>query len=111
MSGAMDINRTCQEVKARLDKGDDLMLLDVREPAEVAFCTIEGSTHIPLGEIPARMTDLDREREIVIVCHHGVRSFQAAAYLRANGFENVYNLAGGIDAWSLSVDPSVPRYG
>jgi rhodanese-related sulfurtransferase len=107
----MDINWSCHEVKAHLDAGRELMLLDVREPAEVHFCAIDGSVHIPLGQLPGRLAELDPEREIVVVCHHGARSFQAAAFLRARGFENVYNLAGGIDAWSLSVDPSVPRYG
>lgn len=104
------INRSVHEVKARLDLGDDLVLLDVREPQEVAFCAIQGSVHIPLGQIPGRLHELDREREIVVLCHHGARSFQACAFLRSRGFENVYNLDGGIDAWSLSVDPSVPRY-
>lgn len=107
----MDINWTCEDVKARLDNGDKLLVLDVREPAEVAFCNIQGSTHIPMNEIPGRMAELDPEREMVVLCHHGARSFQVAAYLRANGFDKVYNLAGGIDAWSLTVDPSVPRYG
>jgi rhodanese-related sulfurtransferase len=107
----MDINWTCEEVKIRLDNGDNLLVLDVREHPEVAFCSIAGSTHIPMNEIPSRMAELDRERETVVLCHHGARSFQVAAYLRANGFDNVYNLAGGIDAWSRTVDPSVPRYG
>jgi rhodanese-related sulfurtransferase len=107
----MDINRTCHDVKGRLDRGEDLVLLDVREPDEYAFCAIGGSVHIPLREVPGRMGELDREREIVVVCHHGIRSFQAAAFLRARGFDNVYNLAGGIDAWSVTVDPAVPRYG
>jgi rhodanese-related sulfurtransferase len=104
------INRSAHEIKARLDLGDDLVLLDVREPHEVDFCVIEGSVHIPLGQIPVRMKELDPDKEIVVVCHHGARSFQACAFLRSRGFENVYNLDGGIDAWSVSVDPSIPRY-
>ncbi|MBI5136484.1 MAG: sulfurtransferase [Nitrospirae bacterium] len=107
----MKINRSCEEIKARLDSGDELFLLDVREPSERAFCAIGGSAHIPMGEIPARLAELDRDREIVVYCHHGVRSFQVAAFLVGRGFGRVVNLAGGIDAWSLSIDPSVPRYG
>jgi len=106
----MEINRSAPDVKARLDLGEKLLLLDVREPAEVAFCALPGSVHIPLHEVPRRMGELDPEREIVVVCHHGTRSFQACVFLRARGFDNVYNLDGGIDAWSLTVDPTVPRY-
>jgi len=107
----MSINQSCQDIKARLDNGDDLLLLDVREDNEVAFCVIEGSTHIPMNQIPARMSELDAGKEIVIYCHHGMRSFQVASFLAGRGFDKVINLDGGIDAWSLSVDSSVPRYG
>jgi rhodanese-related sulfurtransferase len=106
----LDLDITCQDVKARMDKGDDVVLIDVREPAEVAYCAIPGSVHIPLAEIPRRMSEIDQGRETVIVCHVGGRSMQAALFLRARGYDNVYNLAGGIDAWSRTVDPSVPRY-
>jgi len=104
-------NMSCEEIKQRLDDGDDVMLLDVREVSEHQFCRIDGSVHIPMNEIPGRMSELDPDKEIVVVCHHGARSFQVASYLKVNGFDNVINLAGGIDAWSLSVDPDVPRYG
>ncbi len=107
----MDINKSCEDIKKRLDNGQPLLLLDVREHSERQFCAIEGSTHIPMGEIPARMNELDPDKEIVVYCHHGVRSFQVAAFLAGRGFDKVMNLAGGIDAWSLSVDPDVPRYG
>ncbi len=107
----MDINRTCKEIDLRLSNGEAFVLLDVREPAERAFCSIEGSKHIPMGDIPARIAEFEPNEEIVVVCHHGVRSFQVASYLKANGFKNVYNLAGGIVAWSLVVDQGVPRYG
>jgi rhodanese-related sulfurtransferase len=106
----LNLDRTCQDVKARLDKGEDLVLIDVREPDEVAYCHIAGAVHIPLNEIPRRMGEIDKERETVIVCHTGGRSMQAALFLRARGHDNVYNLAGGIDAWSRTVDPAVPRY-
>lgn len=107
----MNIQWTCQEVKQRLDNGDKMVLLDVRETPERSFCAIDGSLHIPMAEVPVRLAELNADEPIVVVCHHGVRSFQVAHYLKANGFENVYNLAGGIDQWSLTVDPTVPRYG
>ncbi|MFQ5509383.1 MAG: rhodanese-like domain-containing protein [Leptospirillia bacterium] len=106
----MDINRDCREVKSAIDDGADIVLLDVREPEERGFCAIEGSMHIPMASIPHHMQKLDAEREIVVVCHHGARSLQVANYLRANGFDKVYNMSGGIDAWSLTVDPQIPRY-
>ncbi|MDH5526205.1 MAG: rhodanese-like domain-containing protein [Nitrospirota bacterium] len=105
-----EIQRSCQQIKERIDQGDEFLLLDVREVPERAFCNIDGSLHIPMNQVPARMAELDRDKDIVVFCHHGVRSFQVAAYLKANGFENVYNLDGGIDQWSLTVDPQVPRY-
>jgi len=106
----VNLDRSCRDVKDRLDKGEEIVLVDVREPAEVAYCAIPGSVHIPLAEIPRRMEEIDQARETVIVCHVGGRSMQAALFLRSRGFDNVYNLAGGIDAWSQTVDPSVPRY-
>ncbi len=98
-----------QEARAR---GEELLLLDVREPSEYALARIEGARLLPLGELEARCNELEgwRGRRIVVHCHHGVRSARACALLRERGFERVENLAGGIDAWSLSVDPSVPRY-
>jgi len=106
----VNLDRSCRDVKDRLDKGEEIVLVDVREPAEVAYCAIPGSVHIPLAEIPRRMGEIDQGRETVILCHVGGRSMQAALFLRSRGFDNVYNLAGGIDAWSQTVDPSVPRY-
>lgn len=109
-NGMPNIDLSCLDVKARMDRGDDLVLIDVREVPEVAYCRIDGSVHIPLAELPGRIAELDRERDTVILCHVGGRSMQAAMFLRANGYDNVYNLAGGIDAWSQTVDPNVPRY-
>lgn len=99
-----------RDLKQRLDRGDAPLILDVREPEEIAIAPFPGATHIPMGDIPSRLTELDPERETVVVCHHGIRSAQVAAYLARMGFEAVINLAGGIDAWSLSVDSAVPRY-
>ena len=97
-------------LKARLDRGESVLILDVREPFEIALAPFRGATHIPMGDIPSRLTELDPDRETVVVCHHGVRSAQVAMYLAQNGFEHVLNLSGGIDAWSEDADPSTPRY-
>ncbi|MFM2400060.1 MAG: hypothetical protein RL341_2217 [Pseudomonadota bacterium] len=98
------------ELTARLQASDAPLVLDVREPWEFATCAIAGATHVPMREIPARLADLDSEREIVCVCHHGMRSLQVGVFLARNGFERVYNLAGGIDAWAREVEPAMPRY-
>ena len=105
-----DLNITPQEVKARLDRGEDLMLLDVRNPWEYTVARIPGSTLIPLAELPYRLDALPQDKDVVVVCHTGNRSLQATLFLRQRGLERVKNLAGGIDAWSTQVDPSVPRY-
>jgi adenylyltransferase/sulfurtransferase len=101
---------TVQELKARLDKGDKPFLLDVREPYEYSLAKLEGSTLIPLGTLPHSLDKLDRNVEIVAYCHHGMRSADAVGFLLQQGFTNVKNLVGGIDAWSVQVDSSVPRY-
>ncbi len=97
-------------LKARRDRGETPHVLDVREEGEVAIAPFPGATHIPMGEIPARLGELDRAAEWIVVCHHGMRSAQVAIYLARAGFERVANLCGGIDAWSQDVDPSTPRY-
>jgi rhodanese-related sulfurtransferase len=97
-------------LKARLDRGESVAIVDVREPFEIALAPFPGATHIPMGDIPSRLTELDPDQETVVVCHHGVRSAQVAMYLAQNGFERVLNLSGGIDAWSEDADPSTPRY-
>lgn len=85
-------------------------LLDVREADELALCRIAGALHIPMNDVPARLGELSREDDIVVFCHHGGRSQSVAAYLKEQGFARVRNLSGGIEAWSLEVDPTVPRY-
>ncbi len=98
------------DLKKRLAQGEDLLLLDVREPYEFQYASIIGSLLIPLQHIPQRLGELNRDRDIVVVCHHGMRSQQAAQYLVQTGFTRVANLMGGIDAWSCECDSSVPRY-
>jgi len=98
------------QLRARLDRGEALTILDVRELGEIQIAPFPGAVHIPMGEIPARMNELDQDAELVVVCHHGMRSAQVAMYLARSGFNRVTNLTGGIDEWSLTVDPKTPRY-
>jgi rhodanese-related sulfurtransferase len=99
------------ELRSSLEAADSKpLLLDVREPQEYAYCRIEGSLHIPMNEVPARLGELDPNREIVVICHHGLRSANIAGYLLRQAFQNVANLSGGIDAWAAQVDPTMPRY-
>jgi len=86
------------------------VIVDVREPWEFEHCRIEGSVPIPLGQIPARMGELPADADLVLVCHHGGRSQQAAMWLERNGRGNLHNLRGGVEAWALEVDPAMPRY-
>lgn len=103
---------TPEELKRRLDAGPPPVLLDVREDSEVAICRLPGATHVPMGDIPSRLTELEKhaEVEVIVYCHHGIRSASVRNFLRQHGFECVRNLAGGIDAYSLRADESVPRY-
>lgn len=86
------------------------VLLDVRENWEYALCHLEGSTQFPMNEIPQRFAELDEDAEIVVICHHGMRSYQMGVFLEGQGFCHVNNLAGGVDAWAGSVDPAMVRY-
>ena len=98
-----------EELKRRLDKGDDLYVLDVREPHEYQICNIGGHL-IPLGDLPKRVNELDSSREIVAHCRSGVRSAKAVGFLQQAGFKKVHNLAGGILAWADRIDPKMPKY-
>ncbi len=109
-SYAMSFTITPKELKERIDKGDHLFLLDVREPWEYSMAKIDGAVLIPLGTLPQSLNQLDPKAEIVAHCHHGMRSADAVQFLLQQGFSSVKNLVGGIDAWSVQVDPSVPRY-
>jgi rhodanese-related sulfurtransferase len=104
-----DIEISVAELKAKRDKGEDFILLDVREPDEFETANIGGQL-IPLRQLPRNLEKLDKSKEIVVHCHHGGRSMQALMYLQSQGYEHVKNLAGGIDAWSREIDSSVPRY-
>ena len=101
---------TVEDARDLLASPSAPLVLDVREADEVAFNRIAGSLHIPMAEIPARLAELPKDRLILAQCHHGGRSMRVTQFLRAQGFGNVANLKGGIDRWSVAVDPSVPRY-
>ena len=109
----LDYEITTQDLKQLLAAANPNrpIVLDVREPWEYQVARIEGSTVMPMGDVPSRaFQELDPEAHIVTVCHHGVRSMNVAVWLRNQGFENAQSLRGGIDAWSAEIDPTVPRY-
>lgn len=101
---------TPAQVKALLDAGTPLRLVDVREPEEVEICRIEGAEPIPMRSIPQHLNDLEDGRPLIVFCHHGVRSLSVVEWLRRQGIEDCQSMSGGIDQWSREIDPKVPRY-
>jgi rhodanese-related sulfurtransferase len=102
---------TVRALQERLAQpGTPPLILDVREGWEMQICTLPGSTHIPMGQVPDRLAELDPARETVVVCHHGVRSRRVIGFLEQRGFTNLYNLTGGVDAWAREIDPRMPTY-
>ena len=106
----MDFNILPEEVKQRLDRGEAMTLLDVREPWEYDAARISGSTLIPMGDVPSRVQELDPDENIVVICHHGIRSANVAQWLRQQGFDKAQSMSGGIARWSALIDRSVPMY-
>lgn len=105
------IEMTAQQLRERLNNDEPTpLLLDVREPSEFEYCHIENSVLIPMGDIVHQHTELDVEQEIVVICHHGIRSRQVAFYLEQQNFSKVLNLTGGVEAWAESVEPTMSRY-
>lgn len=98
------------ELNDKIQQGEDLFLMDVREPHEFQYAHIPNSVLIPLNQIPERLHEVNSQQEVVVICHHGIRSQQAANYLVQSGYNNIANLIGGIDAWSCCCDSSVRRY-
>ncbi len=101
------------EAKRRIDAGEAIALIDVREPSEYAICALEGAELIPMQTVPERLAELDEradEKLLLVYCHHGIRSLNVVCWLREQGVENCQSLAGGIERWSRQVDPTVPRY-
>jgi rhodanese-related sulfurtransferase len=107
----MDYEIAPEEVKAKLEKGGEFTLLDVREPWEFQTARLDAAKLMPMGDVPSRAhQELDPEDHIIVVCHHGVRSLNVTAWLRQQGFEKAQSMRGGIDAWSRLVDGNVPLY-
>jgi len=100
---------TVKELKRRIDAGENVYILDVREPWEYVIAHIGGRL-IPQDEVPQRLAEIDRNREVIVHCHSGIRSQQIAELLKRSGYPRVANLAGGINAWSEEIDPKVPKY-
>ena len=101
---------TPEQLKSRLDAGDNPLLLDVREDWEYEICRIDGSVNISMANVNQMLEQLSPENETVVICHHGMRSFQIGSFLENNGFNHIVNLEGGIDAWARTVDPNMDRY-
>ena len=101
---------TPHDLKARIDRNDRPVLVDVREDWETKLCRLENAVHIPIEELELRAKELNPADDIVVYCHHGVRSAAVADYLRRLGFTRVRNLSGGLDAWARSVEPAMRRY-
>lgn len=110
MTDRNDLELTPEQAAGAVREG--AVLLDVREPAELAAASVEGAVHIPMGDVKTRINELDIEEDhpIAVLCHHGQRSLMVTLYLREQGFENARSVQGGIDLWSQTVDPSIPRY-
>ena len=98
------------EAVAALHAAGKVVLVDVREPWEWEICHVAGALHIPMGQVPARLAEIPPERPVVVMCHHGMRSHQVAQFLLGQGYADVANLDGGIDAWARSVDASLALY-
>jgi rhodanese-related sulfurtransferase len=102
-----------REAQARLAENSGAVLIDVREPEEFALARIEGAQLVPMQSVPAQLQKLEAladERDLMVICHHGVRSLNVVAWMRERGIENCFSVAGGIDEWSREIDPAVPRY-
>ena len=105
-----ELEITPAELKKKLDAGERLLLIDVREPWEHQTCRIEGARLIPMRTIPANLQSLDVEEPVICYCHHGMRSLDVAVWLKKQGVESARSLSGGIEKWSAEIDPRVPRY-
>lgn len=111
LAARLQVAKPSESTTPVLASGETFLLLDVREPWEVETASIAGSINIPMGDVPSRAhQELDPDAHIVVYCHHGMRSLSVVHWLREQGFERAQSLAGGIDAWSAQIDPSVPQY-
>ena len=112
MSQELPLETDCQTVRQQLERDGNLVLIDCREPDEHQIASIAGARLLPMSQLEARLGELEelREARIAVHCHHGGRSLKVALWLRAKGFSSAQSMAGGIDRWSLEIDPSLPRY-
>ncbi|MEZ6047045.1 MAG: rhodanese-like domain-containing protein [Planctomycetaceae bacterium] len=112
MTDSTPLQMTCEQVKAKLDNDDHFLLLDCREEDEFQAVHIDGATLVPMSQIQERVGELEDKKagEIVVYCHHGGRSLRVTNWLRQQGFDKAINMSGGIDEWSLKIDPTLPRY-
>jgi len=107
----VDYEITPEDLKTLQDSGADVVVLDVREPWEIQMASLAGTLNVPMNDVPARYDEvLDRRKHIVVMCHHGVRSYNVTAWLRQQGYDKVQSLVGGIDRWARQIDPSVGIY-
>ncbi len=105
-----DIQIEPNELKMKLDQGAKLVVVDVREPWEHQICNIAGAKLVPLNTLPASLAELAQAEEVVVYCHHGIRSLNAAAWLRSQGVEGARSLTGGIERWATEIDPKLAKY-
>jgi rhodanese-related sulfurtransferase len=105
-----DIQIEPRDVRQRLDRGETFLFVDVREPWEHQTAKIEGAKLIPLGQIPGSLAEFENAEDVILFCHHGMRSLDAAARLRAHGVAGARSMNGGIERWAVEIDPNVPRY-
>ena len=101
---------TPTELYKEISEGKDIQLLDVRELYEYRICRLNDSLHIPIHEFLNRIVEVSKERDLVVLCHHGIRSAMVVNYLKKNGYEKVYNLEGGINRWAIEIDPEMTKY-
>jgi rhodanese-related sulfurtransferase len=106
----MEYEITPRELKQRLERKEEILIVDVREPWERQTASITPSQHLPMADVPSRFQELDPDQHIVVYCHHGVRSLSVTDWLRKQGYEKAQSMSGGIDQWSLDIDPKVSRY-
>ena len=113
MNAAVSLEMTPQQVRELQNSGHSISFIDVREANEWALTRIEGASLVPMGTVPASLQKLEIQSDagpLIVYCHHGMRSLQVVSWLREKGIENCYSMTGGIDRWSLEIDPQVPRY-
>ena len=110
MAGEQPVQIDPHDLSQLLQGDTPVTVLDIREPWERDLCAIEGSAFVPMDQLPARIAELPKDRTLAVVCHHGMRSFHATVWLRSNGFPRAVNLAGGIDAWAIAIQPDMRRY-